>query len=247
MKKLFKLTLTSVAALAMLITTGCGVMNARIRPGHSLVNTEGPGLTANSVQSQDPKQPMTQNVKTTDSDEKILPVGSVIVVPVPGTTNQTERVTLSAPMPVKHTTVKEIETKVGASQKDTAADITAKMASVRWIQWVGIVLALFGLAALFYPPLSLIIGSPTTAIACAAAGGALIFLPIVIVGHEILILGVAAAALLLWVFAHSHGSLTAELSTVKSFLSGTKTASTPAATPAAPATTTTSTTAPPTK
>jgi hypothetical protein len=66
---------------------------------------------------------------------------------------------------------------------------------------------LLGLATLFYPPLKLLIGSVTTSTAICAGGLALMILPTLVVGNELLILGVVAAAVGVWFLAHRHGQL----------------------------------------
>jgi len=99
------------------------------------------------------------------------------------------------------------KTELGAAQKDTARELSAKLASLKGIVWVGVVMFLFGLASMFYPPLSAIIGSVTTSIAITAGGVALMVLPSLVVGNELLILGGVAAAVGLWFFAHRHGQL----------------------------------------
>lgn len=106
-----------------------------------------------------------------------------------------------------HVTEK-ITTKIGAAQKDTAREVGAKLASLRPVMYIGILVFLFGAASFVYPPLKLIVGgSVTTSAMIVAAGLAMIILPTVIVGNELLIifgsLGVAAA----WFFAHRHGKL----------------------------------------
>jgi hypothetical protein len=58
-----------------------------------------------------------------------------------------------------------------------------------------------------YPPLQVIIGSVTTSIAITAGGVALMVLPSLVVGNELLILGGVAAAVGLWFFAYRHGTL----------------------------------------
>ena len=60
-------------------------------------------------------------------------------------------------------------TELGAAQKDTARELSAKLASLKGIVWVGVALFLFGLATLFYPPLKLLVGSVTTS--CAMIAG----------------------------------------------------------------------------
>ena len=98
-------------------------------------------------------------------------------------------------------------TELGAAQKDTARELSAKLASLKGIVWVGVALFLFGLASLFCPPLKLIIGSVTTSIAITAGGLALMVLPSLVVGNELLILGGVGATVGLWFFAHRHGQL----------------------------------------
>ena len=96
---------------------------------------------------------------------------------------------------------------LGPAQKDTAREIGAKLASLKGIVWVGVALFLFGLATLFYPPLKLLIGSVTTSAAICAGGLALMILPTLVVGNELLILAGVAAAVGLWFLAHRHGKM----------------------------------------
>lgn len=65
----------------------------------------------------------------------------------------------------------------------------------------------FGLASIFYPPLKLLIGSATTSAAICAGGLALMILPTLVVGNELLILGSVGVAVGLWFLAHRHGRL----------------------------------------
>jgi len=121
-------------------------------------------------------------------------------------TNATALV-ISAPMAVTEHEETRAKTELGAAQKDTARELSAKLASLKGIVWVGVVMFLFGLASMFYPPLQAIIGSVTTSIAITAGGVALMVLPSLVVGNELLILGGVAAAVGLWFFAHRHGQL----------------------------------------
>lgn len=113
-------------------------------------------------------------------------------------------------------TIEEVSTTIGASQKDTAREFGAKLASLRGIVWLGALVFLFGATSAFYPPLKVLVGgSVTTSVVIAAAGLALIILPTLIVGNELLILGVCAGAAVLYWFAHRHGSVHSELKTLK--------------------------------
>jgi hypothetical protein len=99
------------------------------------------------------------------------------------------------------------KTELGAAQKDTARELSAKLASLKGIVCVGVVVFLFGLASLFYPPLKLIVGSVTTSLAITVGGLALMVLPTLIVGNELLILAGVGVAVGGWFFAHRHGRL----------------------------------------
>ena len=121
-------------------------------------------------------------------------------------TNATALV-ISAPMPVVEHEETRAKTELGAAQKDTARELSAKLASLKGIVWVGVAMFLFGLASMFYPPLQVIIGSVTTSAAILVGGIALMILPSLIVGNELLIFGGVGAAVGVWFFAHRHGQL----------------------------------------
>jgi hypothetical protein len=73
--------------------------------------------------------------------------------------------------------------------------------------WVGVGLFVFGLASLVWPPLKVVIGSVTTSAALTLGGLALMVLPSLIVGNELLILGGVVVAVGGWFLAHRHGQL----------------------------------------
>ncbi len=102
----------------------------------------------------------------------------------------------------------EVNTKIGAAQKDVAREMAAKLGSLRPVMWVGILVFLFGAASFVYPPLKLAVGgSVTTSAVIAVSGLAMIVLPTLIVGNELVILGVGLGAALLYWFSHRHGKL----------------------------------------
>jgi hypothetical protein len=115
--------------------------------------------------------------------------------------------TLSAPMPVVEQERAYARTELGAAQKDTARELGAKLSSLKGIVWVGVGLFVFGLASLVWPPLKVVIGSVTTSAALVLGGLALMDLPSLIVGNELLILGGVAVAVGGWFLAHRHGQL----------------------------------------
>jgi len=114
---------------------------------------------------------------------------------------------LSAPMPVVEREETRARTELGAAQKDTTRDLAAKLSSLKGIVWVGVGLFVFGLASLVYPPLKLIVASVTTSVALMLGGVALMVLPTMVVGNELLILGVVVLAVGAWFLAHRHGQL----------------------------------------
>ena len=114
---------------------------------------------------------------------------------------------ISEPMPVTEHEETRASSELGAAQKDTARELSAKLASLSGIVWVGVALFLLGLATLFYPPLQVIIGSVTTSVAITAGGLALIILPTLVVGHEMLILFGVAVGVGGWFLAHRYGTL----------------------------------------
>jgi hypothetical protein len=114
---------------------------------------------------------------------------------------------LSAPMPVIEREETRARTELGTAQKDTARDLAAKLSSLKGIVWVGVGLFIFGLASLVYPPLKAIVASVTTSVALMLGGVALIVLPTMVVGNELLILGVVGLVVGAWFLAHRHGQL----------------------------------------
>ena len=110
----------------------------------------------------------------------------------------------------------EVHTKIGAAQKDVARELGAKLSSLRPVMWVGILVFLFGASSFVWPYTKMIVGgSVTTSAVITGAGLAMIVLPVLVVGHELLILAVGAGAAVLYWFAHRHGGIHAELKTIK--------------------------------
>lgn len=178
--------MTKLIYLLPLLLVGCF---GPLRPGTARVSFPN-GATAQIKQSQNPQEPSTQVYeRVTES-----------VSNSPNVIRSTERV----------------ETRIGAAQKDTAREIGAKLSALRPVVWVGVLLFVLGAASAVYPPLKVLTGgSLTTSIVIAGVGLALIVLPSLIVGNEILILiGGVSVAVVYW-FAHRHGSLKGALEALK--------------------------------
>lgn len=202
-----------IVILSVLAVTGCanvkplkgGKATTLSRPAH--------GIEQTVVQSENPSQVSRQDQKTIRTRNYTVPMGSQLYVSgtqsgdAAGVTSNISMVVVSAPMPVVEREETRAKTELGAAQKDTARELGAKLASLKGIVWVGVALFLFGLASIFYPPLKLLIGSVTTSAAIAIGGLALMVLPMLIVGNELLILGGVGVAVGGWFLAHRHGKL----------------------------------------
>ena len=199
-----------IAAAGML--SGCAM--SPLKGGHaSTLNKPSGGIEQSVVQGDNPAQVSRQDQETVKTKSYTVPAGSRmvetrVIADAGGApaTNATALV-ISAPMAVVEHEETRAKTELGAAQKDTARELSAKLASLKGIVWVGVVVFLFGLASMFYPPLKLIIGSVTTSVAITAGGVALMVLPSLVVGNELLILGGVGAAVGVWFFAHRHGQL----------------------------------------
>jgi hypothetical protein len=199
MKKTKLVFIQIVAVSALTLMSGCAL--APLKGGHATTSQLAGHIDQNLAQGENPAQVSRQDQETIRTKSYTVPAGSRLV------SSNAEAVVVSAPMPVVEHEETRAKTELGAAQKDTARELSAKLASLKGIVWVGVLLFLFGLASLFYPPLKLIIGSVTTSVSILVGGIALMILPSLIVGNELLILAGVAAAVGLWFFAHRHGQL----------------------------------------
>ena len=171
------------------------------------------GVEQTVVQSDNPAAVSRQDQETVRTRSYTVPTGSrleesrVTVGDAGAVVTNVQAVVVSAPMPVVEREETRAKTELGAAQKDTARELGAKLASLKGIVWVGVAMFVFGLASIFYPPLKLLIGSVTTSAAICAGGLALMILPTLVVGNELLILGGVGVAVGGWFLAHRHGRL----------------------------------------
>lgn len=161
------------------------------------------GIEQTVVQSDNPAAMSRQDQETVRTRTYTVPTGSRLE----SDTTNTAAVVVSAPMPVVEREETRAKTELGAAQKDTARELGAKLASLKGIVWVGVAMFAFGLASIFYPPLKVLIGSVTTSAAITIGGLALMVLPTLVVGNELLILGGVGVAVGGWFLAHRHGKL----------------------------------------
>jgi hypothetical protein len=205
-----------VCLLVVVSVAGCALRplkpgTARIQAG---VGTNGVrSFVSEMKQPENPAQAASQNYERTTETELPLAAGTrlterTITAGEYGDQLVNEKEIFTAAATSQKTRVIErAGTMIGAAQKDTAREIGAKLASLKGVVWVGVGLFVFGLATLFYPPLRAIIGSVTTSLAITAGGVALMVLPSLIVGNELLILSGVAAIVGAWFLAHRHGEL----------------------------------------
>ena len=207
-----KMVAPAVAVLlAAALFSGCTI--APLKGGKATTSQSAGRIEQAVVQSENPAAVSKQNQETVRTKSYTVPAGSRMVEThvtadaggAPTTNAQT--MILSEPMPITEHEETRAQTELGAAQKDTARELSAKLASLKGIVWVGVALFLFGLATLFYPPLKLLIGSVTTSVEIIVGGLSLMVLPTLVVGNELLILAGVAAAVGLWFLAHRHGQL----------------------------------------
>jgi len=212
---------THIATLCIVAAFAAGCASTRpLHPGtasiHSRAPSNGAQFTSELKQPENPSQSAAQNFERTTETELPLPAGTKVQESIitrderrpeapPVVTEKT--IVLREPTVQKTRTIEKAGTTIGAAQKDTARELGAKLSSLKGIVWVGVVMFLFGLATLAYPPLRAIIGSITTSLAILAGGVALMILPTLIVGNELLILGGVAVSVGGWFLAHRHGQL----------------------------------------
>ncbi len=228
-------------ALALFVS-GCAGPRP-LRGGKAVVTrTPGGSVQQTLIQGENPSQASKQDQETVKVRTYTVPAGSRMegcpacaAMPAPGAlaslpasgdrANTPARMpalpaspafTLSDPMPVVEREETHSRTELGAAQKDTAREVGAKLSSLKGIVWVGVGLFVFGLASLVYPPLKAVIGSVTTSAALMLGGVALMVLPTLVVGNELVILGVVGLAVGGWFLAHRHGQLKGEVSSLKS-------------------------------
>lgn len=196
-------------ALAGVLLTGC--ITRPLKGG--LAGFSSPALSGNIHQSENPKDESTQELDRETETEIPIQPGDKIT----GTDKDGKPVTIEALKPgtIKVHTTEKLRNRIGAAQKDPVREIAAKLSALKGVVWVGVLLFVFGAASAVYPPLKAIVGSLTTSAVCAAAGLALIVLPSLIVGNEVLILCVGVGVAGIYWFAHRHGHIHGELKTLK--------------------------------
>ena len=206
-----KLAAAVALLLAAVFFSGCTI--APLKGGKASTSQAAGHIEQAVSQGDNPAQASRQDQETVRTKSYTVPAGSRMVeTHVTADTGgalvtNASSLLISAPMLVTEHEETRASSELGAAQKDTARELSAKLASLSGIVWVGVALFLLGLATLFYPPLQVIIGSVTTSVAITAGGLALMILPTLVVGHEMLILFGVAVGVGGWFLAHRYGTL----------------------------------------
>jgi hypothetical protein len=197
----------------VLLATGC-VAGRPLQGGRAVTTRKPTGLVEQTLrQGENAAQATKQDQESVRVRSYTVPAGSRLeetrvetISPGVPLTN-TQAILVSAPMPVVEREETRARTELGAAQKDTARELGARLASLKGIVWIGAGLFVFGLASLVWPPLKAVIASVTTSAALMLGGVALMVLPTLVVGHELLMLGGVGLAVGAWFLAHRHGQL----------------------------------------
>jgi hypothetical protein len=206
--------LSTFYVLLLPVLPSCGT--SPLRGGRAI--TTGP-IQQSLTQGQNPQTPSRQTQETTRTRTYAVPAAEAeptsrlagLAPQVAGNSSFIIHPSSFLVTDQEHTTA---TTELGSAQKDTAREWGAKLSSLKGIVWIGVLLFVFGIASIFWPPLKLIIGSLTTSVAVSFGGLALIILPTLIVGNELLILGGVAACVGAWFLAHRHGHLRGQLASL---------------------------------
>lgn len=206
------------------IAPGCTVLPKAQRGGGSNVNLSG-GTNAAPIisltQGENPGAASKQDIHRDVTREWEMPqppafptlepvtnaaTGAIAYVPV------TPDPAAYSSMPAKYRerTIEDIGTTLGAAQKDTARELGVKLAAMKPVQLLGMVLVLAALS-MFWGPIKAVTQSGTLQVITGVTGLLLIVLPTVITSVSPVIWSILAVAGIaipaLWYLSHRHGQL----------------------------------------
>ena len=170
-------------------------------------------------------QPAAPSGPTSQTTEAVHEVTTTVAAPVTTVTTVTqpsgEKTILTETLPagtVKHEVTSQKTTQMLSGQQEGPAKMAAQLNSLRPLQYIGLLLILVSVA-MFHPFLFALLGaSRTTQLWIGLIGLALEIVPIYFVTYEREVCIAAVVLFGLWVFAHYHGGVAAELKTLKADL-----------------------------
>jgi hypothetical protein len=180
--------------LAWLLVSGCTTGALRPLKG-GLAKIESVGNLAAEVDltlepPDNPSTPSSQTVQDNREEKYVFPQATERVTETKladGTVTKVTEVIPAGSVKV-FTKARTTNQQIGAAQKDTSREISAKLASFQPVQYVGIALLLVA-AAMFHPVVRVAIsGGKEIQMATAAVGLTLVFGPTLFVGNEKIIL-----------------------------------------------------------
>lgn len=215
----FVTLLAAFACLLLSALLGCQRI-PRATPGGASSTTLGgvpsgrSQTAATLAQSSDPAAVSLQTVERQEARQEAAPLPSVRVTETPtpaGIVRVTEQ--FGPPTILTHTVAEKTATTLGTAHRDESRAITARLASFRPMQFVGVAFLALALASLHPVARAVIGGGKTIPTLAAALGLVLIFGPSLFVGRETLVLCLAVAGLggayLLVRSSHKEGLLDA--------------------------------------
>jgi hypothetical protein len=156
----------------------------------------GSQTSATLAQSSDPAAVSQQTVERQEALQEAAPLPSVRVTETPtpaGIVRVTEQ--FGPPTILTHTVAEKTATTLGTAHRDESRAITARLASFRPMQFVGVAFLALALVSLHPVARAVIGGGKTIPTLAAALGLVLIFGPSLFVGRETLVLCLAVAGL----------------------------------------------------
>ena len=207
-----------VILLVSALVAGCSIPKP-MRPGKAVLSKPAGEMAV--TQPENPAAPTIQKTETAEETSFVVPAGALVkqaeTFLADGKTNVTEMTfTTPAPMPVRRVRSEKTDQQIGAAQKDMAREVGAKLASMRPVQFVGI-LFILAAVAMFHPLVKALVGSRTVQLVTGGTGIALVALPILLVGNERLIL-LAALVPAVWWIIHRNASKSTEVRVLREFI-----------------------------
>lgn len=176
------------------------------------LEASGAGEVASITQPDNPGQQSSQNYETVTEDTLTFsePTRITESVNLPNGGFQTRTIFVPAGSTKGSKQTQKVGQVIGAAQKDDSRNTAAMLASFQWVQWIGIVAFLLGVAGFFHPVVRVALAGRDNALALAGAGLVLIFGPFLFVAYA----KYFALALIGWAgfymwnkYVHSKGQL----------------------------------------